>query len=83
MIEENAALTDPVTEEDVIDLEEYLDSIYNTQKSFADRIAHQVGETHPVTAEMRYLQQTLDFVARRLAGLRAAKCFPSQDSVPG
>lgn len=78
MISENTALNEPVTEEDILDHEDYMDSLLHSQKQLADRLAHQAGEPHPLTQEMRYIQKLIEYAAKRLAHLRASGCFPSQ-----
>jgi hypothetical protein len=72
-------LTEPVTEEDVIDHEEYVDSLQHSQLALRDRILHQVGPC-PLVDEMTYIAQILELAAQRLSALRAQGCFPRIES---
>jgi hypothetical protein len=75
-------LLTPVSEEDVIDLGDYIESIYETQISFYRRVQAQAGVEHPVTQEMWNICLLMRQSAERLAELRRQGCFTPQDHLP-
>jgi hypothetical protein len=80
-INEKNKLSEPVSEEDVLDQEDYIDSLLHTQKLLADRVAYQAGAQHPVAIELKYIHDLIDYAGNRLADLRKTKCFPSEDQI--
>jgi hypothetical protein len=80
---EQVNLKVPVSEEDILDQEDYIDSLLHTQKSLAARVAYQAGEQHPVAIELKYIHDLLDYAGKRLADLRKSRCFPSEDQING
>ena len=81
MSQNKVALGDPVTEEDILDQEDYFDSLISTQKQLAVRIAHQAGANHPIVLELKYIADLIDYAANRLSALRHSGCFPSQEQI--
>jgi hypothetical protein len=71
----STALSEPVSEEDVMDVEDYLDSTATTVKSLFERTQHQ-GADPRLTGELWAVHCLLLQAANQLATLRSQGCFP-------
>lgn len=69
-------LKEPVTREDVIEQEEYLESVLETQKGLAARVKFQYQQESWISSELTAIADLINEAGERLAALRSTNCFP-------
>lgn len=74
-------LYEPISEEDVLDHEEYLESCYATQFTFFRKMQAQ-GAPPQLIEEMWNITCVLNNAAERLAQLRQQGCFVANEQLP-
>lgn len=75
-------LKEPVTLEDMLDMEEYIEVAITTQKSYFDRIRYQYQGDTWMSNGLWEVCCLLDQAHKKMAELRATNVFPRSDSIP-
>jgi hypothetical protein len=71
-------LKEIVTHDDVLEQEDYLDSLLWTQRSYAARVRFQYQQETWISTELEEIAKLMTICCERLAALRETKCFPME-----
>jgi hypothetical protein len=71
-------LKEVVTREDIMDQEEYLESLLWTQRNFVARVRFQYQQESWISLELEALAEMMDQISERLSTLRDTNCFPPE-----
>lgn len=69
-------LKEPVTLEDALDLEEYIEIVVESQKALFDRVRFQYQGDTWISNALWDIHNLLEEAAKKMAALRATNCWP-------
>lgn len=71
-------LREPVTDDDILDLEDYIDSTVETLTAYVERVRFTYQQESWISLELVEITKLVDQAHARLATLRATNCFPRE-----